>query len=80
MNLLEAFFAQCKAGVVVVVPPQVVVGFKGDEGTSLVVQCPNLHSPSAADPGLILGQGTRSHMPQLKIQHSQINKYFLKEF
>ena len=70
-----------------VVSPQVVVGFKGDEGTSLVVQWLNLHSPSAADPGLILGQGTRSHMPQLKIlhattkiRHSQINKYFLKEF
>ena len=57
-------------------------------GTSLVVQWLRLHSPSAGGPGSIPGQGTRSHMPQLrgyvlqpKILHtatktrcSQINK------
>ena len=39
-----------------------------------------LRAPNAGGPGLILGQGTRSHMLQLKIpgasaktQHSQIN-------
>ena len=39
-----------------------------------------LHAPNAGGPGSIPGQGTRSHMPQLKIpcaatgtQHSQIN-------
>ena len=35
-------------------------------GTSLVVQWLRLHAPNAGDPGLIPGQGTRSHMPQLK--------------
>ena len=56
-------------------------------GTSLVVQWLKLHSHNAGDLGLIPGQGTRSHMPQLKIlhattktQHSQINKYFLMNF
>ena len=29
--------------------------------------------------GLIPGEETRSHMPQLKTQHSQMNKYFLKK-
>ena len=44
--------------------------------------------PSAGGPGLISGEGTRSHKPQLKIPHAttktwcncinkQINKYFL---
>ena len=34
--------------------------------TSLVVQWLRLHAPNAGDPGLIPGQGTRSHMPQLR--------------
>ena len=38
--------------------------------TSLVVQWLRLHAPNAGDPGLIPGQGTRSHMPQLKIPHA----------
>ena len=56
--------------------------------TSLVVQWLRLYTPSAGDPGSRLGQGTRSHVPQLSVcvlqlkilcatanlQHSQINK------
>ena len=60
-------------------------------GTSLVVQCLRLHAPKAGDPGSIPGQGTRSHMLQLRVcvlqqrqipstatksWCSQINKYF----
>ena len=54
-----------------------------------MVQWLRLHAPSAGGPASIPVQGTRSHMPQLKIlhsatkilhattktQHSQINKY-----
>ena len=35
-------------------------------GTSLVVQWLRLHAPNAGGTGLIPGQGTRSHMPQLR--------------
>ena len=35
-----------------------------------VVQWLRLHSPNAGGPGSIPGQGTRSHMPQLKIPHA----------
>ena len=56
------------------------------QGTSVVVQWLRLCSPSVGGSGLIPGQGTRSHMPQLKIPHatakawySQINKYFLRK-
>ena len=52
-------------------------------GTSLVVQWLRLHTPNAGGPGSIPGQGTRSHMQQLKILyaatktwHIQISKYF----
>ena len=38
---------------------------KGEE-TSLVVQWLRLHAPNAGDLGLIPGQGTRSHMLQLR--------------
>ena len=34
---------------------------------SLVVQWLGLHAPNEGGPGSISGQGTRSHMPQLKI-------------
>ena len=37
------------------------------EGTSLVVQWLRLHTPNAGGLGLIPGQGTRSHVQQLKI-------------
>ena len=50
-------------------------------GTSLVFQWLRLHAANAEGPGSIPGQGTRFHIPQLKIlhattktQHSQINK------
>ena len=39
-------------------------------GTSLVVQWLRLRAASARGPGSIPGQGTRSHMPQLKILHA----------
>ena len=35
-------------------------------GTSLLVQLLRLHSPSAEGPGSYPGQGTRSHILQLK--------------
>ncbi|TEA37571.1 hypothetical protein DBR06_SOUSAS14910017, partial [Sousa chinensis] len=34
---------------------------------SLVVQCLRLRTPNAGDPGSIPGQGTRSHMLQLRL-------------
>ena len=40
--------------------------------TSLVVQWLRLCTPSAGGPGLISGQGTRSHMPQLRICTPQL--------
>ena len=57
-------------------------------GTSLVVRWLRLDAPNAGDPASIPDQGTRSHMPQLKIpsattktQHRQINKQnFLSNF
>ena len=36
-------------------------------GTSLLVQWLRLHTPDAGDPVSITGQGTRSHMPQLRV-------------
>ena len=39
----------------------------GNPKTSLVVQWLRLCAPNAGGPGLIPGQGTRPHMPQLKI-------------
>ena len=39
-------------------------------GTSLLVQWLKLHAPNAGGSGLIPSQGTRSHMPQLKIPHA----------
>ena len=46
---------------------------RAEKETFLVVQGLTLHAPNAGAPGLIPGQGTRSHMPQLKknnIPHS----------
>ena len=43
---------------------------KEAEGASLVVQGLRFCTPNAGGPGLIPGQGTRSHMPQLKIPHA----------
>ena len=51
-------------------------------GTSLVVQCLRLCAPNVGGPGLILGQGTKSHIPQFKDPHAATktwsNKYTLK--
>ena len=61
-------------------------------GTSLVVQWLRLHAPNAGVRGSIPGQGTGSHMPQLRVcmpqlrsqqaaaktRCNQINKYFKK--
>ncbi|TEA15423.1 hypothetical protein DBR06_SOUSAS5010148, partial [Sousa chinensis] len=38
---------------------------------SLVVQWQGLHAPSVGGPSLIPGQGTRSHMPQLRVRMPQ---------
>ena len=47
-----------------------------------MVQWLRLHTPDAGGLGSFFGQGTRAHMPQLKIpraaikiRHSQINKH-----
>ena len=40
----------------------------------LVVQWLSLHAPNAGGLGLSPGQGTRSHMPQLKIWCNRINR------
>ena len=42
------------------------------EGTSMVVQWLRLCAPDAGGPGLISGQGTRSHMPQLRVRRPQL--------
>ncbi|TEA25426.1 hypothetical protein DBR06_SOUSAS11710014, partial [Sousa chinensis] len=39
---------------------------------SLVVQWLRLHAPKAGGQGSIPGQGTRSHMPQLRVHTSQL--------
>ena len=44
----------------------------GSGGTSLVVQWLRLCAPNAAGPGSIPGQGTRSHMPQLRVHMLQL--------
>ena len=41
-------------------------------GTSLVVQWLRLHARNAGGPGLICGQGVRSHMPQLRVRVLQL--------
>ena len=51
-----------------------------DRGTSLVVQWLRLYAPSAGGLDSIPGQGTRSHMPQLKSLHCQMNKNKLIHF
>ena len=69
-----------------------VIPIKKKTGTSLVVQWLRLCAPNAGGLGSIPGQGTRSHMPQLrarmpqlktphaatKTRRSQINKYLKK--
>ena len=41
-------------------------------GTSLVVQWLRLCTPNEGGPGLIPCQGTRSHMPQLRVRTPQL--------
>ena len=41
-------------------------------GTSLVVQWLRLRAPNTGGPGSIPGQGTRSHMPQLRVFMPQL--------
>ena len=41
--------------------------FQNITGTSLVVQGLRLHAPNEGGPDSICGQGTRSHMPQLRV-------------
>ena len=43
---------------------------RAEQETFLVVQGLTLHAPNAGAPGSIPGQGTRSHMLQLKILHA----------
>ena len=45
----------------------------GESGTSLMVQWLRPHTPGRGGPGLIPGQGTRSHMPQLRVHMLQLN-------
>ena len=45
-------------------------GNKEIRGTLLVLQWLRLQAPNTGGPGSIPGQGTRSHMPQLKILHA----------
>ena len=45
-----------------------------DTGTSLVVQWVRHRAPRAGGPGSIPGQGTRSHVPQLRPGAAKINK------
>ena len=47
---------------------------KNKAGTSLVVQWLRLHAPNAGGLGSIPGQGTRSHMLQLRPCADKINK------
>ena len=48
-------------------------------GTSLVVKWLRLSTPNAGGPGLIPGQGTRSHMPQLRPSIAQEIKINIKK-
>ena len=45
-------------------------------GTSLVVPWLRPRAPNEGDPGSILGQGIRFHMPQERPGADKINKYF----
>ena len=45
---------------------------KKNEGTSLVAQWVGLRTPNAGGPGSTPGQGTRSHVPQLRVHMPQL--------
>ena len=61
-SLLEVMWDLIKPLALILICPR--------EGTSLVVRWLRLRVASAGDPGSIPGQGTRPHMPQLKIPHA----------
>ena len=48
-------------------------------GTSLVVQWLRLQAPNTGGPGSIPGQGSRSHMPQLRGHMQQLKPGTVKE-
>ena len=48
-------------------------------GTSLVVQWLGLCAPNAGGPGSITGQGTRSHVPQLRVRMLQLKRYCTRQ-
>ena len=58
-----------KTGVVILILDQ--TDFKIKTGTSLVLHWLRLHTPNAGDLGSIPGQGTRSHMLQLRFHMPQ---------
>ena len=45
-----------------------------------MVQWLGLHTPNASGPGSILGQGSRSHMSQLRPGAAKLNKYQKKPY
>ena len=54
---------------------KVILIFKKSFGISLVVHWLRLCTPTAGDLGSIPGQGTRSHMSQLRTRCSQIHNF-----
>ena len=60
-------------------PPDATAPKEASRRASLVVQWLMLWAPNAGGPGSIPGEGTRSHMLQLRPQSSQINKQILKQ-
>ena len=51
---------------------------KDTRGTSLVVQWLRLHTPNTGGLGSIPGQGTRSHVPQLRVRGPQLRSSAVK--
>ena len=52
---------------------------KATKRTSLIVQWLIFHTPNAGVPGSIPGQGTRSHMPQLRVHLPQLRICIAKQ-
>ena len=64
ITFLKPLYPVSIAFVVLAIPSKI-----GNSGTSLVIHCLRICAPNAGGPGSIPGQGTRSHMLQLKIPH-----------